>query len=195
MSRAQTRPKERIDMHNPKRLGRFLALFATAGSLLFVSAAPAMATVHWSDTTHGIRAKGTVKVTENGSSLNCTASATQESSMSAGGAIIWSGPSGQLTFNCGSANPLGIFFFISAKSTSSVQFYLAEKHALDPFHQYYFQEPFTTEFVNGSGVTQSKLVFTGNRLGTSEFTGTWPITISGSLEITTASGGLLTLLP
>jgi hypothetical protein len=181
-------------MHNPKRLGRFLVLFAVTGSLIFVSAAPAMATVHWSDTTHGIRAKGTVKVTEKGSSLNCTASSTQESFMGGGGsAFIWTG-GGPLYFSCGTKNPLTIQFFLSAKSTSSIQVGANELHLSDPFAFQYGEVGFATEFVNGSGATQSKIVFKGSELGVSESNG-YPLTLDGSLEITTASGGLLTLLP
>ncbi|HET7443047.1 MAG TPA: hypothetical protein VFJ57_00155 [Solirubrobacterales bacterium] len=49
-----------------------------------------------------------------------------------------------------------------------------------------------SSFVNGSGVTSSTATFTKQKVGTRNSDGL-PITISGTLKVTTPSGGLMTL--
>jgi hypothetical protein len=60
-----------------------------------------------------------------------------------------------------------------------------------PWGAYAGGSPFLTGWTNGSGATQSTLTFNENVVGT---IGSAKITISGSITVTTGTGGLLTLI-
>lgn len=182
-------------------MGRgLIALAAVIGSLMAVSAAPAMAAVHWSDTTHGIKVSGSVKVTSGGTTRTCTASSKQEyyyfenntAVLETSGAMF-----GQLEYLCTGGNSrFGIVFPIEATSTTSAKVGLNTESALWEFTWapvFYSEQVVTADFANGSGATPSTLSFVADKLGTAP--GTGAITINGSLNVTTSSGGLLTLLP
>jgi len=185
-------------MHASRRLGKMFLMMLAIGAVGAVGASSAMASVHWSDTTHGTKVSGSLTVTTaEKPAKTCTPSSSQESSMNTTAAWVWtSGSSGWLTFSCEGGGTLEVYTLLSATSTTSVT--LSNIGAVEkaPWGMTYTQNQSPEgDFVNGSGSTPSTLTFGGlDQLGPYFPTGK-PVFVSGTLKITTSTGGLLTLLP
>jgi hypothetical protein len=190
---------ERNALKTSRRMRRgFVALAAVVGSLMAVSAAPAMASLHWSDTTHGIKVAGALTVSEFGhTSKTCSAPATQKSvfvSQTAG--QVWSpnlAENQTLTFSCTGGGILEMLFAFNATSTTKVSIWGSGTRTA-PWENTYTQSFGTAvgDFTNGSGGTSSTMAFSSDEIGAESG---HPLTVSGTLTVTTSTGGLLTLVP
>jgi hypothetical protein len=164
-----------------------------------INAGSASATVHWSDTTKGIKASGTLKVTDvqAKSTMSCVAEPWQENLMSSNNALIWTIEAawGNLEFDCG-APILGLDFQLSLKTVTSVQVGGNNMQAWNPFGWTYYSSPAIADWANGSGATPSKLTFVNDTIGFAPGSpSSHELKANGSLNITTSAGGLLTVLP
>ncbi|MGN6586750.1 MAG: hypothetical protein ACTHKT_04660 [Solirubrobacterales bacterium] len=179
-----------------------LLMLVAIGAVGAVSASSAMATVHWSDTTHGMKVSGALNVSTAGQTTKtCTATSSQESLLTTNTAFV--GTSGKefsyLTFSCAGGGTFNAYFNMVAETTTAVRLNKSGLSETAPWGC--CGSPYTQnaspvgDFVNGSGSTSSTLTFGGS----SDFIGTYepftPVYISGTLNVTTSTGGLLTLLP
>jgi hypothetical protein len=179
----------------------FIALAAVVGSLMAVSAAPAMASLHWSDTTKGIKLTGSLTVSEEGrTSKTCSAPSSQASFME-GTFVFIEGPvpSEDLRLSCSGGGTLELVFYANAISTTRVDIIDNGIYPLtQPWAGFYSQ--FSEErnavgdFKNGSGSISSTLTFSNDEIGF-DLSSTLPIKITGTFKVTTSTGGLLTLVP
>ena len=187
-------------MHTTKRMrSGLLALAAVVASFMAVSVAPAMASPHWSDTAHGIKLAGSLTVSSPGfSNETCTAPASQASIMSAESALVYSEGGPYLTFTCGASKKLQVVTTLKTQSTTAVQLYgTNSSFQTSPFgyyHQWGSSSPAVGDFTNGSGGTSSTLKFASDEIGYVE-AGKGALRVSGTLTVTTSTGGLLTILP
>lgn len=187
---------ERIKLNTSKRMHRGLvALAVVVGSLMAVGAASASAAVHWSDSTHGIKVSGSLTVSALGhTSKTCTAAEKQTSLMGSNYAVIKSSGE-ELRFACAGGGSLGMLFYAAPTSTTSVQVGFPYELALSPWggtYREYAFGPAVADFSNGSGATASTLAFSNDEIGRE---GTTALLLTGTLNVTTSTGGLLTLLP
>jgi len=167
-----------------------LPLAAVVAALLAVNVASASAEVHWSNETQGIKASGTLTLYSNGiEPKTCTANST---SYEFGPGWAWFRE--YLPLNCTGAGPLQMFFLATTPSTSSVELLSSSAQYQSPFGAY-VGETMVVPFTNGSGTTASKITFNKTKLGVVVSSCCKTLTLSGSLKVTTSSGGLLTLLP
>jgi hypothetical protein len=191
---------ERIKLNTSRRARHgFIALAAVIGSLMAVSAAPAMASLHWSDTTHGIKVGGSLTVSKSGwTSKTCTAPEVQQSSMFGTGGVIWTQKTNEsLVLPCSGSGSLEMEFLYNATSTSKVELFgIGAPFLVEPWNGHYTQirTPALGDFTNGSGATSSILVFSKDEIGFDENSKN-SIYITGTLKVTTSTGGLLTLQP
>lgn len=186
-------------MHTIKRMrSGLIVLAAVIASFMAVSVAPAMASPHWSDTAHGIKLAGSLTVSSPGlASETCTAPASQASLMSAESALVYSEGGPYLTFTCAASKKLQAVVNLTALSTTSVRFSgTSSCTQKSPFGNYCQTGTATGEFTNGSGGTASTLKFSNpfNEIGRLE-SGHEVVRVSGTLTVTTSTGGLLTILP
>lgn len=192
-------------MDTSKRMRRSLvALLAIAASMLAIGAGPAMAEPHFSDTAHGIKVSGTLTVLKNGgSSKTCTASSIQtgEFTDAYSAEIRGAGWLEQLTFSC-AGSTLGMVAELNVVSTTSLEFGGYFESATSPWLGSYYQGVWPGgegrmigDWKNGSGATASTLTFSSDKLGATYDAGNPTVTASGTLKVTTSSGGLITLLP
>lgn len=181
-----------------------IALAAVVGSLMAVSAAPAMGAVHWSDTSKGIKVSGPLTAYKNGGSAKtCTANVNQSYELEEASAVIWTTifPAlRHLFFNCAGGGSLAIVFYLDAVDTDTVLVGESFPNVTSPWGGYYNQTTegesrIVADFANGSGGTSSTLSFSNDQLGVTNDEQHHPITISGTLKVMNSSGGLLTLLP
>jgi hypothetical protein len=188
-------------LHTSRHIRRSLgALVAVAAAILALGASSAMAAVHWSDTAHGVKVAGSLTATKGGVNKTCTPIASSQKSEFLGSiAYIHSGISAYLRFDCGSSTHLDVWFTVSPTSTTSVQ--VGEYTGVpqdSPWGSYkqawVTGQPMTADFANGSGATPSKMTFSKDELGFM-VDESGAITLTGSLNVTTSTGGLLTLLP
>jgi hypothetical protein len=184
-----------------KRLrSSLVTLAAVIGSLLAVGAAPAFASPHWSDTTHGAKAAGSLTVTKGALNATCTAPTTGQIGSFYGGEDLVIKSTNSLfevfAFNCGAGKKLELMFQALTTSTSTIRFgeSLPEFAFYDPWGQMVQEAAENVKFVNGSGSTPSKIVFEKTTVGAHLYEGS-SVQVSGSLNITTSTGGLLTILP
>jgi len=187
-------------MHTSRRLGRMLLMLVAVGALGAVSASSAMATVHWSDTAHGAKVSGTLTVSAAGQTTKtCTASSSQESLISSNFAIVATSGSEftHLSFTCTGGGTFNAEWNMVAESTTAVRVNRPNQYQTAPWGvgTTYFQGAAPVgDFVNGSGSTPSTLTFGGSSDYIGNY-GTPLVYISGTLNVTTSTGGLLTLLP
>jgi len=188
-------------LHSIKRFKRGIsAILVVGAALLAIGAGPASASVHWSDTSHGIKVAGTVKVTKNGQSKSCTAVSVQNNMIEPASAVIWSGEWGELEFKC-ETGILGINFSLFPANTTAVTVGANEfEEAIYPWYSIlgprYWQIPVTADFTNGTSSTPSKMSFVNDQIGYAPSNDAgWPMTLNGTLTVTTSTGGLLTLQP
>lgn len=186
-----------------------IALAAVVGSLMAVSAAPAMGAIHWSDTSKGIKVSGSLTAKKGGgSAITCTVAAGVQSSEFFGQeGWLWNNEAGELRFNCSNGKQLGMLFAFQPVNTTTLNVgSFSETLAKDPWGgalTYYKQGycvgtpclSMVGDFKNGSGATSSTVTFSNDALGSSQEAGSPQITLTGSLKVTNSSGGLLTLLP
>lgn len=171
--------------------------------MLAIGAGPAMAEVHWSDTENGIKVSGTLTAYKDGSSAKtCTAVKEQISEFYGVDGMIrtkyW-----ELIFPCSGGGWLGIDFYFNPIDTTTLEVGAPYEAAHYPWGSLYstylqgscwFECPTAIgDFSNGAGEKPSTLTFSEDALGTYPH-GEYPIvSISGTLDVTTSSGGLLTL--
>jgi hypothetical protein len=179
---------------------RLAVLFAASVAIGLIAVSSASAAAHFSDTTHGINIKGTLSVTRNAVTKKCsTPTTTQSYTLEATGAHVWNENPffepyrEELWFNCEGGGTFGMSARLWVKQVKLVRVGIEEyEHGLDPWGEW-FQKPTDVLWLNGSGSTPSTLRFNNSQYGWDFGEGTWPITLSGNLNVTTASGGLLTL--
>jgi subtilisin family serine protease len=189
-------------------VGHKLRLVKTAtnqgGSTPVTSAAigpvQAGAEPHWSDTESGIEVSGTLTVRKGGGSpKTCTPKSGQSAAFGFGlntvtaytpfdGYYLW--------FACPTKYDLRLRFTLYAEATNEVQLTGIAPEASTPWGTSMYQGaegPAFLDFENGSGETASTMTFEEDELGRLN-EGGWPVvTATGTLEVTTAEGGLLTL--
>jgi hypothetical protein len=172
-----------------------LPLGAMIAALLAINVASASAQVHWSNETQGIKVSGSVNLYKNGlEPRTCTAD-SNAGEMGPGWAWLKWGPEVEyLRFSCIGGGALQMLFLISTPSTTSVEVHASAAEYQSPFGTYQ-QAKMVVPFTNGSGSTASKITFNNTKLGTVTGLCCKTLTLSGSLKVTTSSGGLLTLLP
>jgi hypothetical protein len=190
------------------RMRRTLAVLMTvAGSMLAIGAAPALAEVHYSNTGSGAKVSGSLTVYKGGSNaVTCTAPSAQFSSFPDEATLrLYSFVSHEIRFSCPNGKALGLDLeTIVAAATDSVEIWSWNPYAKAPWSDsssYWngfspeppYEVPAVVGFVNGSGSTPSKLVFDKTHIGTSYDKLESEVTASGTLNLTTSSGGLLTI--
>jgi hypothetical protein len=176
-------------------------LFALGGVLVVLgaAAAPAMAEPHFSDTTHGIKVSGSVTAYKNGlQPLTCTAPTSMVGEFfDAQHAVVESfGLALQLKLSCSNGRPLGLVSEMTTASTTSLWYGGSLEHVVSPWDgggEYVAQGLMVGDWKNGSGSTASTVTFLKDKAGTT--LDGYPVTISGTLKVTTSTGGLLTILP
>jgi hypothetical protein len=196
-----------------KRIGRgAFAVAAVVGSLLAISATPAMAAVHWSDTTKGMRVSGTLTVAKEGiaTTKTCTISSvsSEESTLYPNSFYVhykgsWTR---EIWLPCSGGGTLGFLFEGGAEAAPGGGYQLrfaGECCFSSPWSgeaQFWQggefvsgEANFVGKFTNGSGTTPSKVTFSKTQIGVDLTPAR--IWATGSLNVTNASGGLLTLLP
>lgn len=179
-----------------------VALAAVIGSLMAVGAAPAMASPHWSSTSEGIRVSGTVTASTDSLSYGsetCTTPSVsaQRSSMWSTFAIIEGGGT-YLNLTCSeSTRPLQIVFLLNGLQTTSVRVENLESVLQSPWEAHYHGSASTADWVNGSGSSPSTMTFSNDQIGYIPSGGGFnpSVYLNGTLNVTTASGGLLTIQP
>lgn len=178
-----------------------IGMLAVVGSLMAVSAAPASAAVHWSDATKGMKLAGSLTVSSSGKTTKtCTIGASPQSSKIEGAFAQVSNVGSELRMSCSGGGEFGIWWISEATSTTSVRINFSTEFATEPWTggpmSWYYQNifgPTVGDFTNGSGGTQSKLVFSSDEIGRTK--ANVPIYISGTITVTNSSGGLITLVP
>jgi hypothetical protein len=172
------------------------AVVGVAAVVMSLGAATAMAEVHWSSTTQGMKVSGSLTVYKNGTEpKTCTLSSSSGSQLGPE-AFFYAYNTTYLNFSCGTSMELN--FMGEGVSESPGQYKLtleATENLKSPWGGTWSQAAFGSvepTFVNGSGSTSSKAVFSNTYLGHSNLA---ELTATGSLKVTTNSGGLLTLQP
>lgn len=157
----------------------------------------------WSNSGAGIKVSGSLTVYKNGANAKtCTPTVGQVSEMSSeeAWASIGTFAPGELNFPCGSGM-LSLSLVLNAIDTKTVEVGEYFPGVQSPWGGYWTQGawvggsgPAIADFKNGSGSTASTLTFSNDILGSIP-EGTYPtITATGTLKVTTSSGGLLTLV-
>lgn len=182
-------------MRNIKRLAASISVAMIAAALL---ASPAMASVHWSDTTHGIKLEGNLTVSTKGqTSKTCEIVSPQKSAMEPSWAYIWNGTNELLNLKCTGSTGLSMLFLMEPTSTTNVRLPTPGYEFMFGPWGFYCACVYvpTGEFKNGSGGTASTMTFSNDPIGYDNSAEHNPLTISGTYKVTTSTGGLLTLLP
>lgn len=187
--------------HKSKRLSRMLLSLLVIGALGAVSASSAMAAPHWSDTSHNIKLSGTLTVsTEGRPTTTCTPPSYQGPALiGSNWALLSSSAAGgnALVYNCANGGQFWVPSYLTLPSTTTIKMGNPSGNTeamVSPWSnaQYTYDTRPIGDFKNGSGSTQSTLTFgEGDTVGHLAK----PIYISGTLTVTTAEGGLLTILP
>lgn len=180
---------------------RLTVVGAVVTALFAVSAGAAMATPHWSDTTHGMKVTGYLEVTTAGQSKKtCNSPETEESTISAEFGEVWNTQSpfnfkNELVFSCEGGGTLTMRMPIIPQKSNSVKLGEADKYTTAPWGGNYTQwEPIPLAVINagefGYPITWIHFAETkiGVRLGQNVYA-------TGSLWITTAENGTLTIQP
>lgn len=181
-----------------------LAIAVLVAALLAVSVSSAAAAVHWSDTTHGMKPSGTLTVYHNGKEpKTCTAGLVGGSYLESNIAWVYTNTEqSQYWMGCSGTNGLGFCFLAEAGSAAGGGYQLT----FQPCGEI-LSSPWGAslnwgagpagkpvgKFTNGSGATPSKVSFSGTQLGVLADGST--VSATGTLNITTSTGGLITLLP
>ena len=181
---------------------RSLAVCFAAAGLLAVSASSAAAAVHWSDPTHGMKVSGSLTVYRNGGEAKtCTTQPIGESFLE--GSFFYASTLGlgYVRLNCPSSTLLGISFFGEGVAAAGGGYELVfgspepmPSPWLGPYSFIYGEGGAPkAKFTNGNATTPSKVTFSSTYLGVlKDLT---KVTATGSLNVTTSTGGLLTLQP
>jgi len=181
------------------RMGRSLLATAVVGASFFaVGAAPASAALHWSDTTHGAKLSGSLQLSsEKHETVSCTMPASQSSFFSFETALhVYTGSnvSGALNVSC-PGTTAELMFQMHALSTTSVELMKLTNAAFaSPWSGFSYElEKSIADFTNGSGTTPSTLTFSNDKIG--KLVQGVDVYATGTLNLTTSTGGLLTLVP
>jgi hypothetical protein len=183
---------------------RIVSLVVTAAgviALFALTSSAAVAAVHWNVSSTLAHWKGSLTVEAEGSSVACSNLDLRVPTLNDkfnNGDYSLTTQNAQMKFACAGSTTMellhegsGTFsgtkyeLFISAVTGFSLESPLGLYFA-DPLNLH------TMVFTNGSGLTPSKVTFSKTPLGEMELSGE-PITISGTLTVTTSTGGLLTL--
>lgn len=192
-----------------RKLNLLIALATAITALCAVGASSALAATHWSDTTHGMKIAGTNSLTvyANGGnaktcSINASLDGKQPSTLSGASFSVHSELDNTLYLLCTGSTTLSLEFVGEAEAAGGgyqLVFKRSGPWALwapwggaNSFWQGAEKE-LIGKFVNGSGTTPSKLVFSSTEIGYDR--ALERVTATGSLNVTTSTGGLLTLLP
>jgi hypothetical protein len=185
------------------RLATLLVTAVGVTALFGLTSSAALAEVHWNVGTTLSHWKGTLKVEAEGSSVTCSNLDLRISTFNNGGgsAEYKMYPSGiPVNFSCaggttmelvhkGNGSLSGVTYWLSMAAATG--FWLESPYGL------YFANPLPNNppklvFTNGSGITPSQVTFSGAEIGEVDETGA-TMFLSGTLTVTTATGGLLTL--
>jgi hypothetical protein len=187
---------------NP-RLATLLVTAVGVTALFALTSSAALANVgaHWNVSSTLAHWKGSLTVEAEGSSVTCSnldlRVPTSNDKWNNGDYSLTSGGA-QMTLSCAGSTTLELLHEGSG-SFSGTKYELAMYPVTgfwleSPFGEYFANplEISTAVFTNGSGMTSSQVTFSKAVIGEMEPTGA-PITISGTLTVTTSTGGLLTL--
>jgi hypothetical protein len=186
------------------RLATLLVTAVGVTALFALTSSPALATVHWNVSSTLAHWKGTLTVKAEGSSVTCSNVDMRVPTLNNekfGFAEFNTVPSGgPIKISCAGGTTMAFVHEGQGSVTEG-------KYALfmwpvtgywleSPFGEYFANPMFTSKgsITNGSGMTSSQLTFSEAVVGEMEPSGA-PLTISGTLTITTSTGGLLTLSP
>lgn len=192
-------------MNKSKKVLATLAVACVAFAA--VGASSAMAEVvngKWSAGTIKLALSGTLTVKRNGGEAKTcempAGPATGQAVTGSGAAFAWNDSvTGETKFSCGSAQ-LALYFsemlahYDTTTGKYSVQLLKVGPQASSPWGNYnvgFYGKP-SGEFTNGSGTTASTLSFNEALVG-GLVSDSSKITVTGTFNVTTTSGGLLTL--
>jgi hypothetical protein len=192
-------------MRKSNRLSRMLLSLLVVSAFGAISASSALATPHWSDGAHGIKLSGSLTV-KNPVKPTKTCTPSYQMTFSGNSEMMWlasSNSAGKLNliYSCTYGGVLEIMTQLRPLSTTSVSMgfdpamgWGSEKgEQFHPWGAYYKQRASTVgDFTNGSGSTPSTLTFSEDLVSSSS---SFAVSISGTLTVTTSTGGLLTILP
>lgn len=183
-----------------------LTAFVLAGLALFAGpVASASAATHWSDTKSGVRLSGSLSVSKEGDTKVCEVTSEQVSQfLDSKTVLVGTWEPSELYFVCPDSY-LEVSFDMVAIDTDTIE--VRRNYALayqfSPWDAdapnysqgiwYGGEGPMVADFTNGSGESASTIAFDDDNLGLYWSAGYPTITVSGTLEVTTASGGLLTI--
>jgi hypothetical protein len=169
-----------------------VALFAlTVGSSLASAAT-------WSDTAHGIKISGKLTVFKNGGSGKTCTIGESQAGIFLGSSGYWA-KSSTLSVLTASCEGGGTFTFGAqgtAKGTpGAFQLTLGANVTVQqsPFGNWEQNTGVTVPFTNATESTPSRITFSKTKLGILGALPFEPISVSGTLNVTTLSGGVLTL--
>ncbi len=168
-----------------------VALFALTVGSSFASAAT------WSDTAHGIKISGKLTVLKNGGSGKSCTIAESQSGIFLGSSGYWARGTG-LSYLTASCEGGGTFTFGAqgtAKGTpGAFKLTLGANVTVQqsPFGNWEQNTGTEVPFTNATESTPSRITFSNTKLGVLAFPFE-PISVSGTLNVTTLSGGVLTL--
>jgi hypothetical protein len=165
-----------------------------------VGSAPAMATVHWKDATHGIKLSGGwLNVSSPGETTKkCSPPTTQSYELGTASAYIWNVAPGELHMPCEGGGYLGIIYTMNATTVNNLEFGMRYTYLQSPW-SWHYEETSPIEGVTfhnkGEGKYTASLVnFQSSTIGYAGF-GVTPVTAQGQLLVTNELGESMILEP
>lgn len=129
----------------------------------------------------------------------CTQAGSLAGTGEGGGYLVNNQWDGSAKFGCSGLELIMVFWGNSSYDTVANRYFLTLKsYEIYPFRSPYGEYwqrinlPSSGTWVNGSGLTPSTVTFTDQLIGYT-LSGNKPITISGTFNVTTSGGGLVTL--
>jgi hypothetical protein len=181
-----------------KAARRLVVMIVAASALLAVAASPSFAWSEalFSDTAHGIKWSGSLTIYKNGGTAKtCTFPGGQNGLISASGFMLNNNPPGPIALSCtGSTTlvwqPAGDAAYESGYRLEAWDNASFSGYHASPYGQW-AGDDFIVPFTNAAGGTPSTVTFSSTVIGHTSTLAT--VTATGTVNVTTNSGGALTL--
>ena len=178
----------------PNKITRRVATAVAAVAMLALAASPAHAAqANWSTTASGLKFSGTLTVKKNGGSAKtCTGTTGYGAAYAAGGFYATNAMFYRLACAGGGFLDVNAVGYADHSAGAFSLMFDYSSGATSPWSGgVWYQDPFQVPFTNATGGNPSKITFNDTPIGVTSSLEN--VTATGTLNVTTSTGGTLTL--